>query len=950
MNARVPPSLLANAGRVFFDTQAEAEGARLTPGVKRVEIDQIRYKRAVSEPSHSLKFEDGLGNWWEIDFKRHDTCTPHLDPAWDDDDAAACMDCCNRWFEAYLTNLAASHGALVISFKGADKLTAIWDGATGSDFGIGVAVTGINQRCIFDLDVADWPLLKHVLVNVSDTELLMGGDGIADWAAFMFVHGARFTLRGSGGRHDFINKPYTQGTVTAVQDETSPGANDGYVDIEIDAEFDPTQSPSWAADGVSEVIGYTDNSFQFGQVNDRAPLWFAMDRNEYAGGYTGASFTDQGGGVWRISGLTGAEIVSFNSYAPVNTYVVVKSRTDGPVWYGLFDCPSVDIRDTVFHTALMRCGFVNGGGTVRIEGNRVEPREGSRSLVTAMRGVWDVFNTKGSIKFTDNYVFGSGDDAFAPVGYAFVNITRLTATSLRMFSNAHFFGDKADAGREFILYDNNYTEACRFRIVSSGAINTGSGWVADYSVTVTSGSMPGTDGNALTNYVAADTAGNAWVQCTDNEFVNIRSRAIWGNLMGQYNNNRFDWITNEAIMINPAGGGSGVSYFYGGGSRLQVNNNIIRRAVANGYWTAPIHIFGSTVASDLVVATQKPIKLVQVHGNLFDTAPHMFILLSGVNGFSVRDNYGETCGGWATTNYSILDDIGITEPVGAVTYKDCQDGVIGDNTWKSLLNSVTVTAAYGTNTDVRLDGDTNLDLTTPERTISSDLRIYRAGANTSIIIEAASTYNASIKFKNGESEWQIFGSNYGLFFKDVEANLNRMAIDQNGYLVAGADNTYDIGYSGASRFRVIYAANRFEAPTMAINGSAGTSRQLRYQTGGLARWYAAASNEAETGANAGSNYLVTRYDDAGTYIDSPLSINRATGIVTLTLGASTNGSYKVNAVDVVKARKTGWAVATGTATRTTFATGSVTLPELAERVKALIDDLHATAGHGLIGT
>lgn len=33
------------------------------------------------------------------------------------------------------------------------------------------------------------------------------------------------------------------------------------------------------------------------------------------------------------------------------------------------------------------------------------------------------------------------------------------------------------------------------------------------------------------------------------------------------------------------------------------------------------------------------------------------------------------------------------------------------------------------------------------------------------------------------------------------------------------------------------------------------------------------------------------------------------------------------------------AAATGTATRTTFATGSVTLPQLAERVMALLEDL-----------
>jgi hypothetical protein len=41
---------------------------------------------------------------------------------------------------------------------------------------------------------------------------------------------------------------------------------------------------------------------------------------------------------------------------------------------------------------------------------------------------------------------------------------------------------------------------------------------------------------------------------------------------------------------------------------------------------------------------------------------------------------------------------------------------------------------------------------------------------------------------------------------------------------------------------------------------------------------------------------------------------------------------------------TGWAAATGTATKTTFDTATVTLPELAERVKALIDTLLGWGG------
>lgn len=57
--------------------------------------------------------------------------------------------------------------------------------------------------------------------------------------------------------------------------------------------------------------------------------------------------------------------------------------------------------------------------------------------------------------------------------------------------------------------------------------------------------------------------------------------------------------------------------------------------------------------------------------------------------------------------------------------------------------------------------------------------------------------------------------------------------------------------------------------------------------------------------------------------------------------------YEINGTQVVGARVTGWAAATGTATRTTFATSTVTTQQLAERVKALVDDLIA---HGLIGT
>lgn len=77
------------------------------------------------------------------------------------------------------------------------------------------------------------------------------------------------------------------------------------------------------------------------------------------------------------------------------------------------------------------------------------------------------------------------------------------------------------------------------------------------------------------------------------------------------------------------------------------------------------------------------------------------------------------------------------------------------------------------------------------------------------------------------------------------------------------------------------------------------------------------------------------------------------GATDVTLGGGSidmGTALRYRGTQVVGARKTGWTAPTGTATRTTFDTATVTLSVLAEHVKALIDDLHATAGHGLIGT
>ena len=58
---------------------------------------------------------------------------------------------------------------------------------------------------------------------------------------------------------------------------------------------------------------------------------------------------------------------------------------------------------------------------------------------------------------------------------------------------------------------------------------------------------------------------------------------------------------------------------------------------------------------------------------------------------------------------------------------------------------------------------------------------------------------------------------------------------------------------------------------------AGENRDLWYETNNLPRWIARANASSESGSNAGSNYEIQAYSDAGAYIDSPLEIDRAAG-------------------------------------------------------------------------
>jgi hypothetical protein len=75
-----------------------------------------------------------------------------------------------------------------------------------------------------------------------------------------------------------------------------------------------------------------------------------------------------------------------------------------------------------------------------------------------------------------------------------------------------------------------------------------------------------------------------------------------------------------------------------------------------------------------------------------------------------------------------------------------------------------------------------------------------------------------------------------------------------------------------------------------INGANGSTRALRYFTRASGeRWEARTNSTSETGSNAGSDYQLARFNDAGTEIDAPLTVFRNTGEAKFLKALSSDG-------------------------------------------------------------
>lgn len=153
-------------------------------------------------------------------------------------------------------------------------------------------------------------------------------------------------------------------------------------------------------------------------------------------------------------------------------------------------------------------------------------------------------------------------------------------------------------------------------------------------------------------------------------------------------------------------------------------------------------------------------------------------------------------------------------------------------------------------------------------------------------------------------------------------------VEDGAMLQATADGAMATGYvfGGATAAITASGLGSFAHAYISTNGIVCTASATN-----SVQWGPGTNAEADT-VSVGSGIRLKGTSGApGTPRNGDIYVNGSGQVIVRAAGR-----------DVLLGQSTTWGAPTGTATRTTFATGSVTLVQLAERVKALIDDLTAS--------
>lgn len=91
-------------------------------------------------------------------------------------------------------------------------------------------------------------------------------------------------------------------------------------------------------------------------------------------------------------------------------------------------------------------------------------------------------------------------------------------------------------------------------------------------------------------------------------------------------------------------------------------------------------------------------------------------------------------------------------------------------------------------------------------------------------------------------------------------------------------------------------------PRMILDADTNVARIFSFRTNDTQRW-AFRIDDNETGTNAGSNFAIRRYNDAGTFIDAPFNITRSSGNIGVNTATTTAAKFTIKGSGSTSATK-----------------------------------------------
>lgn len=144
---------------------------------------------------------------------------------------------------------------------------------------------------------------------------------------------------------------------------------------------------------------------------------------------------------------------------------------------------------------------------------------------------------------------------------------------------------------------------------------------------------------------------------------------------------------------------------------------------------------------------------------------------------------------------------------------------------------------------------------------------------------------------NGGTGWATLAA-HNVLLGEGATQLSGAAPGASGTILASNGATSDPTFQTASTLGLAQLSGATFTGSVSVSPASGDSAitlnavnantaDLYLQTGGVMMWGLVRNNVTNSGSNAGSNFQITRYTDAGASIDNPLVITRSTGVVTM---------------------------------------------------------------------